>query len=477
MALTEDEQGEVWTEYLENVIELPEEAILAIVEQGYDRVSKMNITSDDVDNLVRTVRKPGGAQQGVPIGELYVLRLKQIAFYVRYIDLVQRDFDGDRATVEILERAWRFKREIKDRAKNEEYPEKFTTGAHARECIENMINWIGSSYGNEDLPLAYVVRDEVYVELDGDDVLGLGEPTFDEEMIRRAEHSGEVFNANNYRIWNMIRHCTHGTVAWPFVRTFSASRNGRGALFALKTQYLSGEFVNKVKLEAESQLETLFWSGKAWNFSWDQFTSRMTSAFEDLSQYGEPKSEEEKVRRLLRAIKDPTLQSAVVVVRSQTTYNSSFSRAIDFLGGEVSRNTSSARIERGVSSLQTGRPGVPQGRGRGNGHGRGRGSGRFGGRGGGGRGRGRNSGRGRGGRFSESGVLLNNGGYPRDIWNSFTREERDYVNNLRSDNPTRNVSAVNSSNGNTEETPAQRQRTDDHPGVGNDMTRRGANRS
>ena len=156
-------------------------------------------------------------------------------------------------------------------------------------------------------------------------------------------------------------------------------------------------------------------------------------------------------------------------------YNSSFSRAIDFLGGEVSRNTASAKIERGVSSLQTGRPGAPQGRGRGDGRGRGRGGGRFGGRGGGGRGRGRFSGRGRAGRFSESGVLLNNGGYPREIWNSFTRDERDYVNSIRNEHPTnRSASAISST---TEETPAQRQRTDDHPGVGNDMTRRGAPRT
>jgi hypothetical protein len=85
---------------------------------------------------------------------------------------------------------------------------------------------------------------------------------------------------------------------------------------------------------------------------------------------------------------------------------------------------------------------------------------RFGGRGGrGGRFGGRQGGRGRGGSggrgrscYSASGQFLNNGFYPAsEVWDGFTWDEREYITNLRSTNPTdnreRNVSATTSERG------------------------------
>ena len=71
----------------------------------------------------------------------------------------------------------------------------------------------------------------------------------------------------------MVRHVTHGTDAWPFVKSFHCTRDGRSAIFALRSQYMGGEFVNKIEIEADTQLETIFWSRKARISTWDQFTS------------------------------------------------------------------------------------------------------------------------------------------------------------------------------------------------------------
>ncbi len=165
-------------------------------------------------------------------------------------------------------------------------------------------------------------------------------------MIRRAEHDNETYNNNNEKVGKMVRHVSHRTDAWPFVKAYQRTRDGRSAISALKLQYMGGEFVNTIKIEADTQLETIFWSGKAGNFTWDHFTLRLTSAFEDLAQFGEPESDEEKVRRLLRAIRDPTVNSAMVVVRAQALSSKKYQNAVDFLGGEVSRNTNQAMIHR-----------------------------------------------------------------------------------------------------------------------------------
>ena len=160
------------------------------------------------------------------------------------------------------------------------------------------------------------------------------------------------------------------------------------------------------------------------------------------------------------AIRDPSLSSAIVVVRSQPLYSQNYQNAIDFLGGEVSRNTNEARIHRGISAINRGSRNH-------GGFGRGRESNFIGGRGrnsareGRGRGRGRNNGRGQisNTRYSHNGYLLNNGGYPTNVWHSFKPDEKAYVHKLREETAgKRTVSAVNSSGEHGED---KRQRTEE----------------
>ena len=76
-----------------------------------------------------------------------------------------------------------------------------------------MENWIEDHYGVENIPLAYVLREESEIPRVMDDPLPLGQPTYDRELIRRASHDGEAWAANNSKVWQMIRFVTHGTDA------------------------------------------------------------------------------------------------------------------------------------------------------------------------------------------------------------------------------------------------------------------------
>jgi hypothetical protein len=142
------------------------------------------------------------------------------------------------------------------------------------------------------------------------------------------------------------------------------------------------------------------------------------------------------------------------------TYWTDYQEAVNYLGGQLAaaESMTSASETRNISAMNRfERGGGGGGRGRFNG-GRGLG-GRFGGRGGrGGRFGGRQGGRGRGGsggrgrtRYSASGQFLNNGFYPSEVWDGFTRDEHDYITNLRSTNPIdnreQNVSATTSERG------------------------------
>ena len=450
--LPADPQEGVWSIYLRAVLGFPEALRDAIIDQGYTTHDTfLYMTDDDVTNLCQTIRKPGGLipnprggnradinNPGTPVGDLYEKRLKQLAYYLRYIHLVQRDFDVTQALIPELQRLWQYKTRMETRLKEDrpDYPDKYTNSKASRDVLENMEQWIVQSYGHSDIPLGYVIRDEKEAPTVAEDPFPIGRPTFDDELIRRASHHDDTYNINNEMVWNMIRHVTHGTDAWAFVKSHSRAKDGRLALIALKTQFMGTTHVNKLKLDADAVLESIYWSGKAKNFTWETFISKLTGAFADLEEHGERKTEEEKVRKLIRAIRDPCLAVAKSVVQADPRYNENYQNAVNYIGGQLSQQQSNARIERHISDVHR----SPAGRNSG------RGPGRVGNRAGGRQGEGRGGrtgrGRGRGGRYSNSGHLLNNGGYPKEVWRSFTREEMDYVNELRQKNPTSNKRTV-----------------------------------
>ena len=471
-----------WGNYLTGILGLPIVLRIAILDQGYISYDTFEYMNDsDVSNLCQTIRKPGGQipnpahvdnpeapvminDPGTPVGDLFEKRLKQLAYYLKYIRLVQRPFHVTHATVPELQRLWQYKTLMEDRLKEDRptYSAKYTSSKNAREVLEDMEQWISQSYGHSDIPLSYIIRPDSEIPNAVDDPFPIGSPTYDLELIRRAEHGGEIYNSNNELIWNMVRSVTHGTDAWAFVKSFSRARDGRGAISALKTQFMGTSHVNKLKLDADATLELIYWSGKARNFTWQSFVSRLTSAFADLEEHGAGKTDEEKVRKLIRAIRDPHLAVAKSVVQADPRYNEHYQEAINYIGGQLAQQESNTRVERQISDMHrtTGR-GVRATAGRNSG----RSHGRFGdGR---GRGRGRT-----GGRFSTSGHLLNNGGYPKDVWKTFTKEEMDFVNDLRKKNPTKHtVSDLHQEHKHED----KKQKTTDNgkTGIGSDMLRPG----
>ena len=78
--------------------------------------------------------------------------------------------------------------------------------------------------------------------------------------------------------------------------------------------------------------------------------------------------------------------------------------------------------------------------------------------------------------YSRSGHLLSNGGYPREIWNSFTGQEKSHVYRMREQREadTRQAAAVNreNNNGRQDHNHNAEDNTRTNAGVGPTMTRR-----
>jgi hypothetical protein len=88
--------------------------------------------------------------------------------------------------------------------------------------------------------------------------------------------------------------------------------------------------ISKVMLSADRTIDTIFWNGKARNFSWDGFIARLSGAFADLEENGEPRTQEERVHTLLRSVRDPKkLAAAKAVVMATPTYPTDYQEAVN----------------------------------------------------------------------------------------------------------------------------------------------------
>jgi hypothetical protein len=518
-----------WRNFLENSFGLSVAQSAAFINQGYHGPDTLvGATDDDIATACRNCQRPGGTipnpayvlpaagnpnpnppnvpqnipNPGVELGHGHQKRLQMLAFWCNYIDWTNRTWVPNQANLANLTRLYNFKQQLDAdvEAKMPKFPEKFADLRKSREALEDMDQWINSSFGDK-FPLAFVVRDEMDHPLGNDYPVGV--PSYNDDLINRLTivnpnggfHPDYV--SHNGKVWEMVYDATHGTNAWAWVKGFKTTRDGRGAMISLKAHFLGDSHVNSVKTAADATLTKTFWDGKARSFTWERFTSTLTDAFTDLADHGEPKSDAEKVRKLLSAIRDPNLRTAKATVMATAHLLGDYNEALNFFKGQLdlmSLDQTSSR-NRNISELSRAGDGGPgrHGRGTGRGGGRGRGRGRSSGdnrsrgRGRGGRdGRGGGAGRG-GGRFSASGYLLNNGGYPSSVWETFTREEQQYVNRLRDTpsstprTPSRNVSEVESA---SEPPPAQRVRfevvsdnTPVTPTQGTSMMRSGSSRS
>jgi hypothetical protein len=153
---------------------LPANVADTVVQQGYASFDDMDyLEDDDIDRLCLAIRRPGGQiataagvmrnDPGVAIGQMQQSKSKQLAYYIKYIRLSSNTFTAAQATLARLRAAYAYKKTADQKVKdgNPDMPETFTTAKKAREHLENMNSWITESYGLGDLPLDYVVREEV----------------------------------------------------------------------------------------------------------------------------------------------------------------------------------------------------------------------------------------------------------------------------------------------------------------------------
>ena len=373
-----------------------------ITSQGFTSIDDFNgLTQSDIGRLVKAFNS-NAATTG-SIGFMAQKKLEALAFWVtnqkmRNIPLAIANWNAD-----ALEQA-RIESDIAaERKANPQTPKrpgKIATGLDWYTWIEQFTNYLAAIRGVNDVPLTYVIRKDK--PAGWDPVADASSP--EETLIYQVALTGAAFEADNRTVFTKIMEVTVGETAYEWIRHFEETKDGRGAMAALRLHCEGKDFTELRITEADRIIREASYSNER-HFSFENYATLLQKAYTTYEQSDQVYPDRAKVKRLLEKI---NVSNNFMISHAKEYVNDNLAddwiQAVNYLKTKVAQafpgaNRPNNRNDRRfVSEANAGR-----------GKGRGRG-GRFG------RGGGRSSrGRGRGGRDGGRGSHDDDAAIPKKI--------------------------------------------------------------
>jgi hypothetical protein len=157
------------------------------------------------------------------------------------------------------------------------------------------------------LPLAYAYRTHVVVTQDIEDS---DFANSDLRLMSLVVLDGGDFQNDNAMLWDVLAPLVMDGTAWPFIKKFEGTKNGRAAILTLKSQAEGKASETTRKAEAYSTLDGLQFDNKTRNLTFDSYVAKLQFAFTELHDCNETMAESRKVSYLLRGMKSEMVESA-----------------------------------------------------------------------------------------------------------------------------------------------------------------------
>jgi hypothetical protein len=348
----------------------------AIIDEGFDGMSDLLILEEkDITEMMSNLTKLPAARGGVRMGAVLTKKVKALVYWCKEQKRQDLDLDANRFTDEELEATLqRMAVETGDDETKPELPTKFDPNKWVS-WSKKVENYLWQVKGNNNTPLIYVVRK---TRTDASPPFTSGE----EERVYKTSQRGQAYNKDNQKVFEILTQLLSGTMAWTWMSSYEASKNGKGAFDALRNHYDGPGQVEKRLGYARNILANTHYRSEK-QYSFESYVTKLSEAFEVLKDNSVEKAEREKVDCLLDGIQSDNqiVVTAKTNVRMNIAMRTSFQVAVDHLSELIGATFANAsyhgkRPVRNVSRMDVGRGGR---RGRGGRYGRG---GRGGGRGG-----------------------------------------------------------------------------------------------
>jgi hypothetical protein len=169
---------------------------------------------DDVDTMIKGIMSPVGTvttgpgatavtshNNGIPVSIRAVVNLKICVYYLKHMERVLRNPVVNTINLVLVHSYRDHQRHEVSINKNVEEP--VTNDKDCPRTLETIKEYLASQYEGTGATLEYVVRPDIAVKPEAED-LAEGYDTVDHEMNTRAPHTGRAFVDGRRKVWDIM---------------------------------------------------------------------------------------------------------------------------------------------------------------------------------------------------------------------------------------------------------------------------------
>jgi hypothetical protein len=187
---------------------------------------------------------------------------------------------------------------------------------------EQLKTYMSQCRGAACIPIVYLVHETEVITPDMHDMALYD--SVDEYMMATTILSGDHFKIDNTRLYNDLKPLVIEGAGWAFIKKFNRSKNGRGAMLALKRQSEGNSAKRTRKAKAYALLAQARYRGERHNFEFGNYVQIHQDAHNELLDLEEPVPETKKVQDFLSGILDARLQTGKDIVLGTAIYLQDF---------------------------------------------------------------------------------------------------------------------------------------------------------
>jgi hypothetical protein len=164
---------------------------------------------------------------------------------------------------------------------------------------------------------------------------------------------GRHYTIDNKTLYDELKPLVVDGSGWGFIKEFDKSRDGRGAVLALKSQAEGQSAKLTRKTKAYASISSATFCGQRRGFTFDNHISIHQDAHSELLDLEEPVPESKKVTDFLKGIQAPGLEVGKQVILGDAVKMGNFKECQQFLSTLLNNSGAQAKLEFNVSSVKT----------------------------------------------------------------------------------------------------------------------------
>jgi len=331
-----------------------------MIDEGFETLEILaEVGESDIDSMIKNIRETrrmlgANAQGNVTFPFLAIKRLKAMHTWASELRRTGRSMNAGLFTGAMINTAVnRYSLDSMRASTLEdevvEKPKELLDFLKWEAFWEQWKTYMGRTRGAAKCPLTYVFRDH---ELVDHEMHQAPYDDLDARLVATTVLNGPWFELDNHRVYEEFKILVLKGPGWSFIKTFDRTKNGRGAVMALRRQCEGTSAIQSRKAAAYAKITSARYSGQKKSFTFDNYVKIHQGAHNTLADLGEAVPETKKVTDFLAGITETRLNNAKDLILGDAQKLQNFEACQQYFKPLVYNKMTQERNERQISGLE-----------------------------------------------------------------------------------------------------------------------------